>query len=115
MGNKQPKMFHVESVEIGVPIEVAFAYICDMQNLPSWARAFKQVGHGKAMMMQTPSGSVEVGIEVRASRDSGTIDWFMTMPDGAVAAAFSRVTPLGKERTTYKFRVVGAACAPSAN
>ncbi len=102
MSNPGPRRFHVESVEISSPVEVAFAYISDAQNLPSWTHAFKQVGHGKALM-ETPAGSIEVGIEVKASQQFGTIDWFMTMPDDTVAAAFSRVTPLGKERSAYSF------------
>ena len=102
MSKPEPKTFHVESVEISTPVEVAFAYISDMQNLPAWTHAFKEVERGKALM-ETPAGSIEVGIEVIASRQLGTIDWFMTMPDGTVASAFSRVTPLGKERTAYSF------------
>jgi hypothetical protein len=102
MSKQEPKRFHVEAVEISVPLEIAFAYISGLQNLPSWTHAFKQVGSGKGLM-QTPAGSIEVGIEVKASQQFGTIDWFMTMPDGTVAAAFSRVTPLGKQRTAYSF------------
>ena len=102
MSKPEPRRFHVESVEISTPVEVAFAYISDAQNLPSWTHAFKEIGRGKALM-QTPAGSIEVGIEVKASQQFGTVDWFMTMPDGAIAAAFSRVTPLGKERTAYSF------------
>jgi hypothetical protein len=105
MSKPEPKTFHVESVEISTPVEVAFAYISDVQNLPAWTHAFKEVGRGKALM-ETPAGSIEVGIEVIASRQFGTIDWFMTMPDGTVAAAFSRVTPLGKERTAYSFMLL---------
>jgi len=102
MSKPEPRRFHVESVEISTPVEVAFAYISDAQNLPSWTHAFKEIGRGKALM-QTPAGSIEVGIEVKASQQFGTVDWFMTMPDGAIAAAFSRVTPLGKDRTAYSF------------
>jgi len=102
MSKPEPRRFHVESVEISTPVEVAFAYISDAQNLPSWTHAFKEIGRGKALM-QTPAGSIEVGIEVKASQQFGTVDWFMTMPDGAIAAAFSRVTPLGKDRTAYCF------------
>jgi hypothetical protein len=105
MSKPEPKTFHVESVEISTPVEVAFAYISDVQNLPAWTHAFKEVGRGKALM-EKPAGSIEIGIEVIASRQFGTIDWFMTMPDGTVAAAFSRVTPLGKERTAYSFMLL---------
>src|SRR5262245_35096280 len=99
---QEPRRFHVESVEIPTPVEVAFAYISDTQNLPSWTHAFKEVARGKALM-ETPGGSVEVGIEVKASQQFGTIDWFMTMPDGKVAAAFSRLAPLGSHRAAYSF------------
>ena len=102
MSKPEPKRFHVESIEIPTPAEVAFAYISDMQNLPAWTHAFKEVSRGKALM-ETPAGSIEVRIEVKASQQFGIIDWFMTMPDGTVAAAFSRLTPLGKDRAAYGF------------
>ena len=52
--------------------------------------------------MVTPSGSVEVGLRVESSRAAGTIDWFMTFPDGSVGRAFSRLIDLGN-RTLYSF------------
>lgn len=52
--------------------------------------------------MVTPNGQLRVGLKVVESREAGTIDWHMTMPDGTAAAAFSRVTPNGSG-TVYSF------------
>ena len=99
---ESPKTFHVESVEIAAPVAVAFAYISDARNLPAWTHAFKRVRNGSALM-QTSAGNIEVEVDVKASKQSGTIDWYMKMPDGTVASAFSRLTPLGAERGVYSF------------
>ncbi len=34
---------------------------------------------------------------------TGTIDWKMTFPDGAIGVAYSRVTPDGEARSVYSF------------
>ncbi len=57
-------------------------------------------------MLATPNGSVEVGLEVRASLEWGTIDWIMTFPDGSVGRAFSRLAPLDHTRTLYSFALL---------
>ncbi len=80
----------MQSIEIAAPFAKTFAYIADPRNLPQWTGAFKRVCEGRAVM-QTPAGSVEVGLAVDAARDCGTIDWSMTFPDGAVAKAYSRL------------------------
>jgi tRNA-specific 2-thiouridylase len=38
-----------------------------------------------------------------ASEARGTIDWYMTFPDGSVADAFSRIIPIGPDRCVYAF------------
>ncbi|SRR5579871_396336 len=94
--------FAVESVELNVPLKVAFDYIANIRKLPEWTHAFKGVREGHAVM-QTPNGTVEVGLEVRASEQLGTIDWYMRFPDGNVAVAYSRLVPQGTERVVYSF------------
>lgn len=93
--------FDVQTVELAVPFDVAFAYIADPGKLPEWAHAFQSVGEGRALLA-TPRGAVDVGLEVRSSRDNGTVDWFMTFPDGSLGRAFSRLVDLGV-RTLYSF------------
>jgi hypothetical protein len=93
--------FEVQTIDIGTPCDAAFTYISDPRTLPEWTHAFRSVSNGRATMV-TPRGSVEVGLRVESSRAAGTIDWFMTFPDGSVGRAFSRLIGLGN-RTLYSF------------
>jgi hypothetical protein len=94
--------FAVESVELNVSLKVAFDYLANTKKLPEWTHAFKAVREGRAVMV-TPHGTVEVGLEVRASEPQGTIDWYIKFPDGNVAAAYSRLVPQNAERVVYSF------------
>jgi len=94
--------FAVESVELNAPLKVAFDYIANTRKLPEWTHAFKGVREGHAVM-KTPNGTVEVGLEVRACEQHGTIDWHIKFPDGNVAVAYSRLVPKNTERVVYSF------------
>lgn len=95
------KTFDVQTVEIAAPFSKVFRYIANPANLPRWTHAFKSAADGQAIM-ETPAGSVRVGVQVAASEAHGTIDWTITFPDASTAAASSRVVPLG-ERSIYTF------------
>jgi hypothetical protein len=82
--------FDVQTVEIDAPFEAAFRYVADASKLPEWTQAFRSVSNGRATLA-TPKGAVDVGLQVAASRDAGTVDWTMIFPDGSVARAFSRL------------------------
>jgi hypothetical protein len=90
------------SIEIGVPAGRAFAWIAQARTLPDWTAAFAAVD-GPTAMLRTPRGEVEIGLRVEASEARGTIDWYMTFPDGSVADAFSRIVPIGPDRCVYAF------------
>jgi hypothetical protein len=93
--------FDVQTVELGAPFDLAFRYLADARTLPEWTHAFRSVSDGRAMLA-TPRGAVEIGLEVSASREAGTVDWTMTFPDGSVGRAFSRL--VARERgTLYSF------------
>lgn len=94
--------FDVQAIEIGAPFDAVFRYIADPATLPEWTHAFRSVSAGRATLV-TANGSVDVGLEVRASRESGTVDWIMTFPDGNVGRAFSRLVGIGADRTIYSF------------
>ena len=94
--------FDVQTIEIGAPFEVVFGYVADPGTLPEWTHAFRSASAGRATLA-TAKGSVDVGLEVRASRESGTVDWILTFPDGTLGKAFSRVVPIGRDRTLYSF------------
>ena len=83
--------FDVQSIAIDAPFDKVFSYIADPKNLPKWTKADE-----KSALMVTPNGQLQVGLKTEASREQGTIDWHMTMPDDTVASAFSRVTSNGK-------------------
>ena len=71
-------------------------------HLPEWTSAFTAIAPGRATMT-TPDGTVEVALDVLASRHEGTVDWKMTFPDGSVAMAWSRVMSSGPDRSLYSF------------
>jgi hypothetical protein len=95
------KDFDVQTVELPAPFDVAFRYVSDPGTLPEWTHAFRAVVDGRATLT-TPRGAVDVGLEVRASRDTGTVDWVMTFPDGSVGRAYSRLVARG-DRTLFSF------------
>jgi len=94
--------FDVQAIEIARPFERAFRYLADPMTLPEWTHAFRSVSGGRAVL-ETPKGAVEVGLEVKASLESGTVDWIMTFADGSVGRAYSRLVPLDHARTLYSF------------
>src|SRR2546425_10889573 len=94
--------FAVQSVRTVAPFDPGCGYIADPDNLPQWTAAFKHVSKATAQMA-TPGGSIEVGLRVVATEATGTIDWFITFPDGSVGTAFSRVIDAGKGQSVYSF------------
>ncbi len=96
------KCFDVQSIEIGVAADTAFAFIADAQMLPRWAQAFAKVENGRALL-RTPNGELSIALVVRAWAASGTIDWEMRFPDGSVGLAYSRLVALGTNRCLYSF------------
>lgn len=107
------KLFDVQSTQISIPADRAYGYIADPANLPQWTNAFAVIDFDDATntgstlsgqaQMQTPSGAVPIELEVRASRESRTVDWYMTFPDQSVATAFSRVIELTPDQCAYSF------------
>lgn len=96
------KNYDVQTVTLKIGKDAAFAYIAAPENLPKWTRAFKRADSTSALMA-TPEGSLEIGLKVDADRERGTIDWQMTMPDGSVARALSRVMAQGEDESLFSF------------
>ncbi len=96
------RTFEVQGIALPVPASIAFRYIADPAKLPEWTHAFKSVTSDRAVL-ETPNGSVEVGLEVRASAGQGTIDWFIRFPNGNVATAFSRIVEGQNGGSIYTF------------
>ena len=96
------KKFDVQGVDLHTTQKEAFSYIADPMHLPQWTNAFASVT-GRRAVMRTPNGEIEIDLMVRSSEEQGTVDWFMTFPDGSVATAFSRVVELDPEHCAYTF------------
>ena len=101
-GEVTVKTYDVQSVELAVAPDRVFEFIADPQRLPGWTRAFAEV-RGRRALLRTGTGEIEIELRVEADTAARTIDWYMTFPDGALATAFSRVVPLGEDRSVYSF------------
>jgi Polyketide cyclase / dehydrase and lipid transport len=96
------RYFDVQSIGIEATAKHVFEFIAEPANLPRWTSAFHRADENSAEML-TPQGAVSIKLAVMADRATGTIDWKMTFPDGAVGMAYSRVTPDGDARSVYSF------------
>lgn len=96
------KDFSVQSVLIDLPANKVFNFIADPSNLPLWTNALKNADHKTALFV-TPAGEMQIGLETRSIKESGTIDWFMKMPDGSIAKAYSRVIEKTNGKSVYSF------------
>jgi hypothetical protein len=95
-------MFDVQGVEIVAPCGKVFEFLREPSNLPQWAHAFVSAGRGHARL-ETPAGAVDVGLDVSADAETGTVDWLLAFPDGGVGLAQSRVTGTTRGTCIYSF------------
>ncbi|WP_138466558.1 SRPBCC family protein [Poseidonocella sp. HB161398] len=96
------KTFDVQSVSIDRPAAAVFDYVSRPANLPAWTNAFRRADDESADL-ETPAGIAPIRLRTVADRQSGTIDWHMTFPDGAEGVAYSRVTENGAAGAVYSF------------
>lgn len=96
------KTYDVQAVTLQTNAEKAFEFIASPENLPKWTNAFKRADHQSALLV-TPQGELPIKLRIESDQRVGNIDWIMTMPDGSVARAFSRVVPNGKNESIYSF------------
>lgn len=95
----------VQSVNIQTTTEKAFNYIAKPQNLPKWTGAFSQADEKTALLI-TPNGELKIGLETKSNKELGTVDWYMTMPDGTVGVAYSRVVAGPDGKAIYSFVLI---------
>ena len=95
-------MFDVQGVEIAVSPGKVFEFVRNPANLPKWAHAFVSAADGGARL-ETPAGTVDVNLEVKANAEAGSIDWHLTFPDGTIGLAQSRVTGTTRGTSIYSF------------
>jgi|SRR5579872_905140 len=93
--NSMQKNYDLQGIFINANINKVFDFISNPENLSKWTKAFSKADKDSAVM-STPKGEINIKLRTQASRDIGNIDWYMTMPDGAVGSAFSRLTPHGQ-------------------
>jgi len=96
------RTFDVQTVEIERATDEVFDFLSNPARLPEWTSAFRAVS-GRRATLVPPGGSVDIDLDVRASRPQGTVDWVMTFADGSVGKAFSRVIDGGPGRSIYSF------------
>lgn len=96
------KNFSVQSVMIDSSMSKVFDFIANPLNLPKWTNAFKTANHSSALLV-TPAGEMEIGLETKALKEVGTIDWYMKMPDGSIGKAYSRVVENSDGKSIYSF------------
>ena len=95
-------LYEIRSVALAVPYDVRLRVPGDKTRLPDWTHAFAEVAADGQAVMRTPAGEVEVRHRgSRLDRATGVIDTAMTFPDGARAAAHSRLIELGPEACLY--------------
>ena len=82
--------FDVQSIAINANPGKVFDFIAEPTNVPKWAKGFSEVD-GVSALMETPNGKMKIGMEMQCDYGRGTIDTIMTMPDGSIGKAFSRV------------------------
>ena len=95
------KNFDVQSIGINANHKEVFEFVAKPENLPLWTKAFTKADNKSATMV-TPNGELNIKMETIASKNLGTVDWIMTMPDGSIGKAFSRISENGNT-TIYSF------------
>lgn len=95
------KNFDVQSIGININHEKVFEFVAKPENLPLWTKAFTKADDKSATMVM-PNGEMSIEMKTIVSKDLGTVDWIMTMPDGSIGKAFSRISENGNT-TIYSF------------
>src|SRR4029453_13637059 len=96
------RSFHVQGIEIRARRGRVFEFLKDPGNLPQWTHAFVSVEDGRARL-ETPAGTVDVGLKVSADAETGIVDWRLEFPDSTVGIAHSRVTETTRGTCIYTF------------
>ncbi len=104
------KNHDVQSVNIQASPEKVFDYIANPKNLPKWTGAFKEADEKSALLV-TPNGVLKIGLATKTNKELGTIDWHMTMPDGSVGVAYSRVVVNSDGNAIYSFILLAPPAA----
>jgi hypothetical protein len=91
------------TVTLHVPGEEAFAYLADVENLPSWATEFARelkVVDGKHKVVNRLG---EFFFEIRADEETGVIDMYAGPTEDVMALFPTRVVSLGERESAFVF------------
>ncbi|HKA84972.1 MAG TPA: hypothetical protein VKD21_13965 [Acidimicrobiales bacterium] len=105
---------NTQTISIDSPVDRAFAFVAEPDNLPRWAIGFaKEVKQGGDLGYVVTTGQGEVALGVATDAHLGVVDFHMTDPSGAEAVAHSRVLPRGDgaEYVFTQFQAPGMADA----
>ena len=94
--------FDIQAIEIRADPKHVFEFVRNPANLPKWTHAFRSADNERAQL-ETPAGSIEVGLRTEANLSAGTVDWRLAFPGGTVALAHSRVTETTRDTCIYAF------------
>ena len=98
------KNFDVQSIGINANYKDVFKFVSKPENLPLWTNAFAKADESTATLV-TPQGQLPIGLKIITSAESGIVDWIMTMPDGSIGKAYSRILENGAT-TIYSFTLL---------
>jgi hypothetical protein len=86
-----------EAVSIASPPDLVFDFVADPRNLPLWAPAFAMsIERDGERWLVRSGGGVQLRLEVRASRELGTVDFLAAdAPPDRPVGAYSRVVHNG--------------------
>jgi hypothetical protein len=105
MENKMlDKNFDVQSIGINANYKQVFEFVAKPENLPLWTNAFAEADDKSAVLV-TPQGELPIEMKTIVSKELGTVDWTMTMPDGSIGKAYSRISENGAF-TIYSFTLL---------
>ena len=95
------KLSKEEIVLLTKAYKEVFEFIAKPENLPLWTSAFSKADNKLANMV-TPNGQLRIKLKTIVSKESGTVDWVMTMPDSTIGKALSRITR-NRDEAIYTF------------
>jgi len=98
------KNFDVQSIGINANHKDVFEFVAKPENLPLWTNAFSKANEKTAVLV-TPQGELPIKMQTVVSAKLGTVDWIMTMPDGSIGKAYSRISENGMS-TIYSFTLL---------
>lgn len=96
------RTFDVQAIEIRAARDRLLEFLSEPANLPRWARAFKSADRERARL-ESPAGTVDIGLRTEANQAAGTVDWRLEFPDQSTALAQSRVTETTRGTCIYSF------------